>query len=95
MTAKDLTKDHDNLIDDNVKQRIGLFWDSMEGDEQKIWYASEIYSLFRFGINTVEEEALEQLRTRDRRKAPKIGDKKAKWIKGDVRYDILSNLNYQ
>ena len=67
----------------------------MEGDEQKIWYASEIYTYFRFGINSVDQENLEKLRTRDRRKAPLIGEKKAKFIKGDVRYDILSNLNYQ
>jgi len=67
----------------------------MEGDEQKIWYANEIYSYFRFGINTVDQENLEKLRTRDRRIAPKIGEKKAKFIKGDARYDLLSNLNYQ
>jgi hypothetical protein len=33
ITAKDLMKDHDNLIDNNVRQRIGLFFESMEGDE--------------------------------------------------------------
>lgn len=43
----------------------------------------------------MDTDALEQLRIRDRRKAPKIGEKRAKWIKGDCRYDILSNLNYQ
>ena len=83
------------MLDDNVKQKIGLYFDSLEGDEQKIWYASEIYTFFRFGINSVDEENLEKLRTRDRRKADLIDDKKAKFIKGDVRYDILSNLNYQ
>lgn len=87
-------KDKDTMIDDNVKQKIGLFWDSMEGSEQKIWYASEIYSYFRFGISSVDEQALDQLRSRDRRK-PKDGIKRTKYIKGDARYDLLSNLNYQ
>ena len=43
----------------------------------------------------MDEQNLERLRTRDRRKADLIDGKKAKFIKGDVRYDILSNLNYQ
>ena len=49
-----------------------MFWESMEGDEQKIWYTNEIYSMFRFGINTVDKGALEALRTKDRRNAPII-----------------------
>ena len=76
-----------------------MFWESMKGEEQKIWYTNEIYSMFRFGINTVDKVALQALRTKDRRKAPKILDikgeyKKAKFMKDNPRYDILSCLDY-
>lgn len=79
----------------DVRENIGSFWESLTGDDQKIWYASEIYSKFRFGISTVEDDALEKLRTMDRRKAPKVNNKKPKHIEGDSRYDLLASINYQ
>merc|ERR1712147_360731 len=43
--------------------------------------------------------AMEMLRTKDRRKAPKVHidgvDKKANIMEGDSRYDILANVVYQ
>jgi hypothetical protein len=66
----------------------------LTGDDQKIWYASEIYSKYRFDITSVEDDALEELRTQDRRKAPKIDGKKPQCIEGDSSYDLLKNINY-
>ena len=84
-----------DILGEDVKEPIGCYWQSLTGVDQKIWYASEIYSKFRFGISSVEEDALEQLRTKDRRKAPKINDMKPQFIEGDCRYDMLTNVNYQ
>lgn len=84
-----------DVMGQDVREPIGSYWESLTGDDQKIWYASEIYSKFRFQISSVEDDALENLRTKDRRKADKIDGKKPQYIEGDSRYDILSNLNYQ
>lgn len=84
----------DNVLGDDVKEQIGSYWDSLTGDDQKIWYASEIYSKFMYDIRSVNDDAMQNLRTRDRRKAPKINGKVAKFIEGDSRYDILSNVTY-
>lgn len=89
---------------EDVKENIGSYWDSLTGDDQKIWYTSECYSSRMYGITSVSPDGIEQLRTRDRRKAPKInvsrpGEKerlvKAKYIEGDSRYEILSSITYQ
>lgn len=86
--------EHD-IQGEDVEEQIGSYWDSLTGDDQKIWYASEIYSKYRFGITSVNDDALELLRTKDRRKAPKIKGKVAKFIEGDSTYDILKNVTYQ
>lgn len=71
----------------------------MTGDDQKVWYATEVYASAIYGISSVNEHALEMLRTKDRRKAPKINidgvEKKANIMEGDSRYDILANVVYQ
>lgn len=68
----DDSDDEADLITENIKKPQNDFWQSLNGEDQKIWYASEVYSNFRFGIDSVSPDALEQLRTVDRRKAPKI-----------------------
>ena len=84
-----------------MEEEIGFYWDSLTGDDQKIWYASEVYSKHMYGIKSVDDDALEKLRTRDRRdKAVKelttSSGKvvKPKHIEGDSRYDILCNITY-
>lgn len=49
----------EDVLGMDIKEPIGSYWDSLTGDDQKIWYASEIYSKFRFGITSVEDDALE------------------------------------
>jgi len=45
-TSADVQRDFgaEVVIGGNVRQNIGTFWESMEGDEQKKWYAYEVYS---------------------------------------------------
>ena len=45
-TSEDVQRDFgaEVVIGGIVRQNIGTFWESMEGDEQKKWYASEVYS---------------------------------------------------
>ena len=90
-----MDENSEKMVDEDVKEHLANFWESLDGDEQKTWYASEIYSFFRFGINSVDTFGLERLRTADRRKTPKLNNKRPKWIKGVARYDLLANLNYQ
>jgi len=54
-----------------------------------------------YDIKSVDDDTLVKLYTSDRRKAPSLNisaskkNVKPKYIQGDSRYDILSNLNYQ
>lgn len=41
---------NDDVLGKDVEEPIDNYWASMTGDDQKIWYASEVYSKFRFGI---------------------------------------------
>jgi len=78
----------------DVEENIGSFWESLTGDDQKIWYANEVYGRSQYGISSVNDEALERLRKTDRRKVKQEKHTK-KYIQGDSRYDILSNYKYQ
>ena len=81
-------------------EEIGYYWDPLTGDDQKTWYAAEMYNRYMYGIRSVDDDALEELRSRDRRKAPALEtsvskkNKKPKYIQGDSRYDLLSTLTY-
>ena len=79
----------------DVEENIGAFWASLTGDDQKIWYANEAYGRSQYGISSVNDEALERLRTTDRRAAKQDKHHAKKYIQGDSRYDILSNYKYQ
>ena len=87
-----------DVLGEDVEEKIGNYWESMTGDDQKIWYASEVYYNFRFGITSVSEEAQQFLRTKDRRKAlkdaKKRGEGRLKYMEDESRYDILANVTY-
>ena len=53
----------DELLEKEFDEKLATYWESITGDEQMIWYASEIYSNFMFGITSVDKEAIEKLRT--------------------------------
>ena len=75
-----------NDIDENLPS----YWNAMTGNDQKNWYAFELYYRKKFGIQNLSDEQLERLRT------GKIDKKKfKKYIDGDCNYEILSNLKYQ
>lgn len=57
-----------------------------------------MYNRYMYGIKSVDDDALEELKARDRRTAPALANnknKKPKYIQGDSRYDLLSGLTYQ
>lgn len=49
----------EDVLGQEVREALGSYWQSLTGDDQKIWYASEIYSKYRFDISSVEDDALE------------------------------------
>lgn len=104
MMCKNLICQQEAGVEDKVadqEEAIGYYWDSLTGDDQKIWYASECYSNHMYEIRSVDDDTLVKLYTSDRRKAPALDTSvskkghKPKYIQGDSRYDILSNLKYQ
>jgi hypothetical protein len=39
-------------------EEIGYYWDSLTGDDQKTWYAAEMYNRYMYGIRSVDDDAL-------------------------------------
>lgn len=37
-----------DVLGEDVRESLASYWQSLTGDDQKIWYASEIYSKYRF-----------------------------------------------
>jgi len=91
--------DEEDILDVDVEENIDIFWKSLEGTDQKNMYADEVYKRNKFGVKGLSNNALEILRTTDRRNRPKAaeGDKKKipKYIHGDSTYDMLTNIEYQ
>lgn len=63
-----------SVLETNIREELGGFWYSLTGDDQKKWYTDEVYTKHMYGIETVDKDALNQMRTADRRKAKKIED---------------------
>ena len=58
-----------NLLQTDVEDReldenLGSYWKNLNGIDQKIWYANEVYTRKKFGIKTIDDEAFENLRTK-------------------------------
>jgi hypothetical protein len=43
------------LEEADMEEEIGFYWDSLTGDDQKIWYTSEVYSKHMYGIKSVDD----------------------------------------
>ena len=85
-----------DVMAEDVDEGLPSFWECLTGDDQKIWYASEIYSSYMFDIKSVDDDTIQLLRNTNRATAEKQKDgPKHKYIQGDSRYDILANINYQ
>lgn len=52
-----------NLEERVIDEDLGLFWKNLNGIDQKIWYANEVYLRNKLGIKTLDDQALENLRT--------------------------------
>lgn len=70
----------------DVDENIGTYWDSLSASAQKVWYASEVHTRAELGIKTIDDAALEKLRT---------SQKGEKEFLGLHSYLMLSNLLYQ
>ena len=77
------------MEDDQVKQHNYEggkgYWKSILGFDQKRWYSQELYMRDQLGLSIIDDDALEQLRTKKRR---------GKLISNIPNYDILSNYRY-
>ena len=71
-----------NLV---VDEKLDPFWNSINGLEQKRWFAKETYFRKNYNIKTIDDRAYESL------KNAKRGDQV---IFDAINYDILSNLRY-
>jgi hypothetical protein len=47
-----------------LDENLGSYWKNLNGIDQKIWYANEVYTRKKFGIKTIDDEAFENLRTK-------------------------------
>lgn len=47
-----------DVLADDVDEGLPPFWQCLTGDDQKIWYASEIYSKYMFGIKSVDDDTI-------------------------------------
>lgn len=59
--------DDNDVLDKDVEENIDFYWRSLEGTDQKNLYTDEVYKRNKFGIKGLTDEALEILRTTDRR----------------------------
>lgn len=48
--------------DFNLDEKLGTYWESISGSNQKVMYATEVYYRNMFQIQTISDEALENLR---------------------------------
>lgn len=71
-----------NLV---VDEKLDPFWNSINGIEQKRWFAKETYFRNNYNIKTIDNRAYESLKNEKR------GDQV---IFDAINYDILSNLRY-
>lgn len=68
--------------DAEVDENLGSYYECVSIRDRKRWYVEELYNNKRLGIKTIDENALERLRT------TKPKDKK---LKNAYNYEILSN----
>lgn len=71
--------------DAEVDENLGSYYECVSIRDRKRWYVEELYNNKRLGIKTIDENALERLRT------TKPKDKK---LKNAYNYEILSNQKY-
>jgi len=50
-------------MDRDVNENLAPYWQSIIGKEQKEWYANECYQRKALGLQTIDDRALEHLRT--------------------------------
>ena len=55
-----------NLEERVIDENLGMYWKNLNGIDQKIWYANEVYLRKKLGIKTLDDQALENLRTKKR-----------------------------
>lgn len=60
-----------DVMAEDVDEKLPSFWECLTGDDQKIWYSSEIYSKYMFGIKSVDDDTINLLRTTNRAKVEK------------------------
>jgi hypothetical protein len=75
---KGITIDWDLKV--KVDEFLGSYWDNMSGSTQMRCYAHELHNQHHLGIKTLDENALEKLRTSKRKK---------KIMQSIVNYDLL------
>lgn len=71
--------------DVEVDEKLGSYYECVSVKDRKRWYVEELYNNKRLGVKTIDERALEMLRT------TKPKDKK---LKAAPNYEILSNQKY-
>lgn len=77
---------HFEIVFPAVNEEIGDFFSSINGSEQKIWYASEIYRRKLIGSTSLNKENLELLRT---------SNVDRKTISGPLTYHLLNDFEYK
>ncbi len=50
-------------MDKDVDENLPSYWDAMTGNDQKNWYAFELYYRKKLGIQNLTDDQLEKLRT--------------------------------
>ena len=69
----------------DVTENLGPYWKNIRGKDQMAWYCSEVYQRERLNVKTIDDQALEKLRTSKRRN---------KYFDGACNYSTLANLEY-